>query len=614
MKYPLAASRRRRAEHSMKILPLLLLGLPLLAQVEAVKFRYGDDPRWAGPAWDDSGWNGSENSLSAWSWARYKVRIPERILDPVLGLPGSAMEVYVEGRRIGRHGKLPPEFEDSTLGYSTFAIPPEFASPGRLTTVAVRMWDPPGSKFRGWARPHPLTIHSRVETPIYERNSADLRTLRGYLWSAALMLLVLVMLGVAGRDVDKGPEFRLVVVFCGVYLVWDLVWASAYFYPWARGVLFVTVIFSCCFLLPAMDLISAFAGVRLGWPLRAAQVWFVSVQTVFGLAGLYQEAPRWLGVVSTIYMWTGLVPALSGIAALWTQRTGGPSRRIFPLILTTTLGCVGIGRVLRSAGYPTAVTVGDSALPIALVGHVVFGIALLFGTLSRLRRTGAVALQLQGQMAAARSVQEALLQGKQPVTPGYVIDPVYQSAEEVGGDLFRILPASAQGTLLVVGDVSGKGLKSAMLVSVIVGALLNRRSSQPAEVLEELNRAVTGQLEGGFVTCCAALFEDDGRVRIANAGHLPPYLDGVEFELPPGLPLGLMAEASYESRDLRMSAAGQLTLISDGVVEAENGSRELFGFDRTREIAMKSAREIADTARAWGQSDDITVVTVRRNP
>jgi serine phosphatase RsbU (regulator of sigma subunit) len=57
----------------------------------------------------------------------------------------------------------------------------------------------------------------------------------------------------------------------------------------------------------------------------------------------------------------------------------------------------------------------------------------------------------------------------------------------------------------------------------------------------------------------------------------------------------------------------QLVLISDGVVEAESAQRELFGFDRTRDIASKSAQEIAEAAKAWGQNDDITVVTVRRN-
>ena len=117
-------------------------------------------------------------------------------------------------------------------------------------------------------------------------------------------------------------------------------------------------------------------------------------------------------------------------------------------------------------------------------------------------------------------MQEILLTGRAVETPGYAIDPVYYPAGEVGGDFFRILAAAGGGTLLVVGDVSGKGLKAAMLVSVIVGALLNRRSSEPAEVLSELNNAMYGQMAGGFVTCCAALLMPDGTVKIANAGHL----------------------------------------------------------------------------------------------
>ena len=72
----------------------------------------------------------------------------------------------------------------------------------------------------------------------------------------------------------------------------------------------------------------------------------------------------------------------------------------------------------------------------------------------------------------------------------------YQPAEQVGGDFFRILPAPGGATLVLVGDVSGKGMGAAIVVSVIVDALLNRRSNDPAKVLAELNRAVNGQLEG----------------------------------------------------------------------------------------------------------------------
>ncbi len=79
-----------------------------------------------------------------------------------------------------------------------------------------------------------------------------------------------------------------------------------------------------------------------------------------------------------------------------------------------------------------------------------------------------------------------------------------------------------------------------------------------------------------------------------------------------GMPLGIVAHAEFEESRIPLAHGQQLTLVSDGVVEAENAQRELFGFERTREISTKSAREIAEAAKAWGQNDDITVVTVRR--
>ena len=115
-----------------------------------------------------------------------------------------------------------------------------------------------------------------------------------------------------------------------------------------------------------------------------------------------------------------------------------------------------------------------------------------------------------------------------------------------------VVAAPDGGTLVVVGDVSGKGLRAAMVVSVVIGALLNRRSSRPGEVLAELNRAITGQLDGGFVTCLAVLLEPGGRIVAANAGHVRPYTCGREVEVPDGLPLGIVAEAGYEEAEWRL--------------------------------------------------------------
>ena len=80
-----------------------------------------------------------------------------------------------------------------------------------------------------------------------------------------------------------------------------------------------------------------------------------------------------------------------------------------------------------------------------------------------------------------------------------------------------------------------------------------------------------------------------------------------------GLPLGLVSEVVYNAREFQLEPGEQITLVSDGVLEAENREGELFGFERTREISGKSAQEIAAAAKAWGQNDDITVVTVRRS-
>jgi len=104
-----------------------------------------------------------------------------------------------------------------------------------------------------------------------------------------------------------------------------------------------------------------------------------------------------------------------------------------------------------------------------------------------------------------------------------------------------------------------------------------------------------------------SLFGAGGSVVIANAGHPSPYCDGVEVEVEAGLPLGLIPDAVYSESS---HGGDRFTFVSDGVVEADNG--ELFGFERTREISGRTAHEISGAAKSWGQNDDITVVTVRR--
>jgi len=142
--------------------------------------------------------------------------------------------------------------------------------------------------------------------------------------------------------------------------------------------------------------------------------------------------------------------------------------------------------------------------------------------------------------------------------------------------------------------------------------LINQADRHPAAILAGMNRAIAGQTDGGFATCICARFESDGAVVFANAGHLPPYLDGAELSLEPCLPLGIMPAGEYSETTVPFTLGSVVTLVSVGVVEATNPRRELFGFARTREISTLSAEKIVESSRAWGQNDDITVVTIRK--
>ena len=115
-----------------------------------------------------------------------------------------------------------------------------------------------------------------------------------------------------------------------------------------------------------------------------------------------------------------------------------------------------------------------------------------------------------------------------------------------------------------------------------------------------------------FTTCQAALFKSDGVLVLASAGHLPPYLNSQEVALPGGLPLGVLPDVTYEEVRLYLHPGDRVLLLSDGVVEARKPSGELFGFDRVHNLSNQTATYISDAAKAFGQDDDITVLTVRR--
>ncbi len=169
--------------------------------------------------------------------------------------------------------------------------------------------------------------------------------------------------------------------------------------------------------------------------------------------------------------------------------------------------------------------------------------------------------------------------------------------------------------LVVVGDVAGKGLPAAMLVSMLVGSIRTAAEDNhdPARILRILHDRLLGRSSGGYATAVAARIGSDGTVTVANAGHLPPYLDGREIELAGTLPLGFAGAGKYQTTSFVIEPGSRVVFLKDGVVESQGRKGVLFGFDSTRGISTKTAAEIGGAAREFGQSDDITVVAIERN-
>ena len=220
--------------------------------------------------------------------------------------------------------------------------------------------------------------------------------------------------------------------------------------------------------------------------------------------------------------------------------------------------------------------------------------------------------RLESELEAARAVQKVLIPTEIPSIPGFSVETVYQPAAQVGGDFFQIIPLPAGGALIAIGDVSGKGMPAAMTVSLLVGTLrtLAYYTQSPGEILTAMNRRMLARSQGGFTTCLVLRLDPNGSLAIANAGHIAPYLDGREIEVENGLPLGLAETPEYRETIIRLHPHDQLTLLTDGVVEARNPSGELLGFERTAAVSTDSAVKIAKTAELFGQDDDITVLTL----
>jgi len=256
----------------------------------------------------------------------------------------------------------------------------------------------------------------------------------------------------------------------------------------------------------------------------------------------------------------------------------------------------------------------------ALIVAVTLGyIGFVFVSISEGRRHLRLQLektQLESEMNAAREVQRVMVPQELPRIVGYDLESVYRPAAEVGGDFFQVIPLPSGRTLVVIGDVSGKGLGAAMIVSMFVGILRTVTSftEEPAQILAEANRRLCGRIHDGFATCLVVRLEDRGRLTLANAGHLPPYCNGKEIAVPGSLPLAMVEDAAYTQSTLEMSAGDVVVLLTDGIAEAQNEQRVLLGFTRVETMLRQGATAagLADAAQHHGQNDDMTVISVAR--
>jgi serine phosphatase RsbU (regulator of sigma subunit)/predicted ester cyclase len=255
----------------------------------------------------------------------------------------------------------------------------------------------------------------------------------------------------------------------------------------------------------------------------------------------------------------------------------------------------------------------------------------LVATLQRLEQETRERARVEQELQLARRIQHALLPKDLPELEGWEIAYHYQPAREVGGDFYDFLRLDDGRVGLVIGDVSGKGIPAAVLMAntqSVLRAVAQRGGISPGEVLAEANEVLYAYIPPNtFVTCFYGVLDpESGRLLYANAGHDLPCErhDGRVEELRArGMPLGLMTGMSYEEKETTLVPGDSILFYSDGLIEAHNSEREMFGSPRLRTLMAEhptgekglSALLLEElerfTGEEWEQEDDITLITLR---
>jgi hypothetical protein len=596
-------------------------------------------PLWAAPGFDDSAWPLLESSkpwteqgypaMSGYGWYRFTVRVPagEKPTSMLLAPIVTSFEVFVGGSRIGGSGDMPPNLVPNTnFSFHLFPLTQSGAGYARTVQVAIRVWHSPiwasyvggGPFMDGHLAGDPKLLAAEQHHQQLARNVLFVDSY-AYSIAAALVgfaILCLFFIRHPEREYLWFAVMLLAQAADNALTVGQQIfsWPPVPIFDLTDGVLAATnLIAAYCFFSRILNARSGKLG-RVCLALAA----FSPFPAVF-------YWPGWLSApASAAIQLTCMLPAVVWILCVLIDRTfrGNLYARLLLVPAVLDLGYYladNLAIVLAQAGWTTFPRVLEVPLPLppftvqtGILLHLLFLLAMLVFLILRFTRARREEMRLAGEFEAARQVQLILLPDKLDQCSDFTVECVYRPADEVGGDFFQQIGDMEGGMMIVVGDVSGKGLPAAMMVSVLVGAIRAEAAhgTDPISLLNSLNLRMMGRSRGGFTTCMAAHLTADGVLTLANAGHLPPYLNGEEVPVPGSLPLGIVLHPQYESTTLRLSAGDRLTFVSDGVVEAQSKSGDLFGFDRTRAISRESAAQIAEAARAFGQMDDITVVTV----
>jgi hypothetical protein len=606
-------------------------------------FHPGDDPHWADPAMDDSQWP-LISSAKSWSdqgykdmggtaWYRVKIFIPEGEKPLALYIPSvyTNYELFADGQLLGGLGRMPPNPRAFHRLRQIYELPQPASNRARVLSIAIRVWHwPYWSKFNGGG----LAGSIRIGAAPLIRDRYQLR-IHETAWFSVAHIFLAILDAVAGlaalgfyffRPREKEYLWFGLIALLTTAERCLLVYMN--FHPLGVSVQNVAT----QLLEVGQRLVSIAFYLRL---LQGKRNWSFNV-AIASLAVLFLlillEPTELIGIA----LWRELfalffIPTALWILALLTRRAaqGLPDARLLlaPVMLQQVIWLAEWGiLIVQATGWYNVPSTWfnftvDWPFPFTLdnFADALFLSAMLSILIYRFTRTRKQEEIYQRERDAARSVQQILIPEEIPSVPGFIVHSVYQPYGEVGGDFFQILPVNSGrhlgSIIVVIGDVSGKGMPAAMTVSLIVGALrmIVESTSDPAEILAALNRRLQGRDRYGFTTCLILRADPDGSLVIANAGHLSPYINGREMVLETGLPLGLVGEIVYEESSFYLAPADQLTMLTDGVVEARGKSGELFGFERTLTISQQTVESIAHTAQHFGQDDDITVLSVCRN-